>query len=214
MLADAFAALGITKDYAGMDFAGLEFDAQGWGDEHPIFERLMREVRPRTVIEVGTWKGASLLRMVAAAKILRLDTQFVSIDTWLGSYVDLWIDYRDDLMLRHGYPTMFRQFVFNMIEADAIDRVWPLPMTTTAAAAALTRLKVQADLIYVDAAHDEDEVAVDLKRFWPLLRPGGVMFGDDYDPAWPGVVAAVGAFARAQGLALRVEQEKWWLVKP
>lgn len=214
MLAAKFASIGIDKDYAGMDFAGLKFDPQGWGDAHPIFRRLMEQLRPSTVIEVGAWKGASLLRMAGVAAELSLETEFISIDTWLGSHVDLWMGYRGDLLLKHGFPTMFRQFIFNMIAAEVIDRVWPMPMTTTAAAAVLARMNVQADLIYIDAAHDEEDVTLDIQRFWPLLRPGGVMFGDDYSENWPGVMAAADRFAIANGLELTVDAEKWSLTKP
>ena len=40
------------------------------------------------------------------------------------------------------------------------------------------------------------------------------MFGDDYLPPWPGVVAAVDRFARKLGLEVRVDREKWLLRKP
>lgn len=216
MLAECFHAIGIDKDYSGMDFSGLKVDAQGWGHTHPIFERLISTVRPDLVIEVGTWKGASLLKMIGLAKAHDLPTEFISVDTWLGSHVALWSDatYREDLMLQHGFPSMFRQFIFNMIENEVIDRVWPLPMTTTAAAAVIAAMGVSADLIYVDAAHDEEDVAMDIKRYWPLLRSGGVMFGDDYSENWPGVVRAVNDFAAGAGLMLRTEAEKWWMAKP
>lgn len=38
---------------------------------------------------------------------------------------------------------------------------------------------VRADAIYVDAAHDTEAAYRDMVTYWPLLRPGGVMFGDD-----------------------------------
>jgi cephalosporin hydroxylase len=211
-----FRSLGIDKDYSGMDFSDLSFDPSGWGQSHAIFEIVMRDVRPKLVIEVGTWKGASLLRMFEAARSLGIDTKFICIDTWLGSHVDLWrnADYRNDLMLRQGYPTMFRQFIFNMIAAEAIDYVYPLPMTSTAAAATIASMNLKADIIYIDAAHDEEDVAIDIKRFYPLLQPGGLIFGDDYSVNWPGVVKAVNRFASENGLLLRTDQEKWWIHKP
>ena len=37
------------------------------------------------------------------------------------------------------------------------------------------------DWIYVDASHFYDDVKVDLEAFWPKLKRGGYIAGDDYD---------------------------------
>jgi NAD(P)-dependent dehydrogenase (short-subunit alcohol dehydrogenase family) len=47
------------------------------------------------------------------------------------------------------------------------------------------------DLIYVDGSHDYDDVAADLAAYRPLVRPGGVMFGDDYCGSWPVNISTV-----------------------
>ena len=78
----------------------------------------------------------------------------------------------------------------------------------------LQRLGVTADVIYVDAAHEEEELALDLELFWPVLGPGGVMFGDDYVQHWSGVVSAVDRFARDRMLRLELDGPKWLLRKP
>ena len=80
-----FASLGIRRDYSALDLDGCGLDLQGWGAEHPIFERVLLEVRPAVLIEVGTWKGASVLHMHSLARRHRLGTLFICIDTWLGS---------------------------------------------------------------------------------------------------------------------------------
>ena len=49
-------------------------------------------------------------------------------------------------------------------------------------------------LVYVDANHGEAAVADDLARYWPKVRPGGVMAGHDYTKAHAGVARAVHAF--------------------
>lgn len=49
---------------------------------------------------------------------------------------------------------------------------------------------------------------------WPVVRPGGVMMGDDYQHMWPGVIRAAKIFAARHGLKLHVEVPKWWVVKP
>ena len=53
------------------------------------------------------------------------------------------------------------------------------------------------DWIYVDASHFYDDVKVDIQAFWPKLKCGGYMAGDDYDRRgiWEhGVTRAVDEF--------------------
>ena len=213
--ASAFASIGIDRDYSRIDLTDLEVDVRGWGSDEPIFERVLTEARPGVVFELGTWKGASLLHMRGITLALGLHTQFVCVDTWLGS-AHVWINpkYRPELALEDGYPTLYRQFVRNLIAADAVTDVFPLPMTTAAAADVLAHLGVVADVVYVDAGHHEAEVRADLQNYFVLLRPGGIMFGDDYHPSVPGVVRAVDWFAGSEGILLELEAKKWLVRRP
>jgi hypothetical protein len=85
--------------------------------------------------------------MYAASVKHHTATQFVCVDTWLGSSLEFWLnpDLRKQLMIEGGYPTMFRQFVVNLVAHGADRAVYPLPMTSTAAARVLGRLGVAAD---------------------------------------------------------------------
>lgn len=214
-VAAAFRSIGITKDYGDLDLSALEVDLQGWNSEHPVFRQALERSRAGLVIEVGTWKGASVVHMHQVSRRLGLATRFICVDTWLGSNIEHWLEapLRPSLRLRHGYPRMFEQFLRNMQHAGVMADVFPLPMTTTAAAHLLGRLGIVADAIYVDAGHHEEEVLLDLRLYHGLLRPGGVLFGDDYDQAWPGVVAAVNRFAAEQGCMLQTAWPKYMMVK-
>jgi hypothetical protein len=88
------------------------------------------------------------------------------------------------------------------------------------------------DSVYVDALHTRDALLADLRTWWPKVRPGGLMSGDDYGDIedteyitkaryvkmivrslgsipyagsnkW-GVIGAVQQFARETGAVLRV----------
>jgi hypothetical protein len=56
-------------------------------------------------------------------------------------------------------------------------------------------------------------VAGDLKRWWPLLRPCGVLLGDDYIAGWPGVIKAADEFATQVGFPLHTDGPKWYIQK-
>ena len=54
-----------------------------------------------------------------------------------------------------------------------------LPISSSQAADVLEHWGVRADAIYIDAAHAFDPAFEDMTKYWPLLKPGGILFGDD-----------------------------------
>jgi predicted O-methyltransferase YrrM len=48
-----------------------------------------------------------------------------------------------------------------------------------------------ADLVFLDASHDYDSVKADILAWRDVVKPGGVLAGDDFDNNWPGVNRAV-----------------------
>ena len=58
------------------------------------------------------------------------------------------------------------------------------------------------DWIYVDASHSYEGCLHDLTRALEVIKPGGVLFGDDYGDKKPGVKKAVDKFIKNTGLKL------------
>ncbi|WP_159997517.1 class I SAM-dependent methyltransferase [Roseomonas sp. 18066] len=201
--------------YAGFT-PELPQDLQGWNSTHPTLARLVQEVKPKTIIDVGVWKGASVAFFCKAMAKHALPGAVIAVDTFLGS-PEHWNRERKDnifasLRLRHGMPGLYWQFISNMAHLGLQDRVVPLAQTSENAAVILQRLRVKAELIHIDAAHEYEPVLRDARRFWALLAPGGVLVGDDYP--WPGVAKAAQEFAAEIGQELVVEDPKWILRKP
>lgn len=173
-------------------FTPLPSDLQGWNFKHYIFSELIRKTEPATIIEVGTWKGASCLKMAAICRDLNLTTKIYCVDTWLGS-LEFWTDLKDtperDLMLKNGYPQVYYQFLSNVVNAGLQEYIIPVPLPSVTAAQVLAHYNITADLIYIDGSHEYEDVKADLKNYLPLLSAEGIMFGDDYN--WPFVKKAV-----------------------
>lgn len=121
--------------------------------------------------------------------------------------VDRWADHHDaaeaEVAARRLAPFGRRSSILHSSFADAALRFAP----------------GYFDFIYIDGyAHTGQEAGATLRDWWPLLRPGGIFAGHDYDPAWPLTVAAVDAHVATHGLALNltteVENPSWWLIKP
>ncbi len=69
------------------------------------------------------------------------------------------------------------------------------------------------DFIYVDGyAHDGELNGATFREWFPKLKRGGIIAGDDYHADWPLVVGAVDNFAAANGLELHVincSEDSW-----
>jgi predicted O-methyltransferase YrrM len=71
------------------------------------------------------------------------------------------------------------------------------------------------DIVYIDADHHYQSVKEDIASWYPKVRPGGCLCGDDYVNGWPGVVRAVDELVSEKGLSLgRVASQQWFVVKP
>jgi predicted O-methyltransferase YrrM len=220
-LQEAMRLIHKESPYAGVPNGPGSTDLQGWSSsDSPVFAEVFRQLRPRTVIEVGTWKGRSAVHMAELARSLDLDAFIVCVDTWLGGLDHLLAEeWRDALRMANGKPSIYSVFLANIVHAGLTECVMPFAQTSATAAAFLLRCGVQVDLVHIDASHEEADVLADCRAWWKLLRPGGVMIGDDYDPAlWPGVVTAAHVVAREVGSRLQVggppPSQKWVLQKP
>lgn len=173
-------------------------DAQGWNSDHVFLTDTMVRERPRVVVELGVWKGASTMTMAEALRANGIDGCVVAVDTWLGSS-EHWMkdEHRADLRLAHGYPQMYTTFLSNIVANGFSRHVVPLPLDSANAAIVLRKSGVAADVVHIDGSHDYESTLADLRRWWEVLSPGGVMIVDDYDPKgriWQSVRRAVDAF--------------------
>jgi predicted O-methyltransferase YrrM len=214
--ADLMGKLHDVNPYANFPLRDYRLDLQG-GQADPLFRRLFTDVRPRLIVEVGSWKGDSAIAMATILAENKADAAVVCVDTWLGSLEHLtgavpgW-DIRP--YVRHGYPTLYYQFLANVLHSGCQDRIVPVPNTSANAARWLQHHRITADLVYLDGSHEEDDVYQDLGHFWKIVRPGGVLFGDDWHAYWYGVICAVNRFARERQLHLQIANQKWLLQKP
>lgn len=206
-----------VSPYDGFDASRWKFDPQGWNGNSPLFTKLVAEVRSAIAIEVGSWKGQSAIHLASRMAQQRSDAQLVCVDTWLGSF-DWWLNPAapplTDLAPQNGYPTLYYHFLANIVHAGLQGFVVPFPATSTIAARVFIARGIKAELIYIDASHEENDVYMDIAYYWHVLRDGGVMFGDDYrSDFYPGVVRAITAFAQEQGLQHEVVDGQFWVLR-
>jgi len=209
--------------FDALDTHGHVVDLQGWIEpafvEH--FDALVSSwnVPPRVILEVGSWKGLSATTMATRCKAKGMtNVCIVAIDTWLGA-PEFWTWGLDDptrgksLNVVNGYPTVFYTFTKNVKTLGHDDVIAPFPISSTQGAHVLKAHGIRADMVYIDGSHEYDQVLSDLHAYWPLLKEGGVLFGDDYSKGWPGVVKAVDEFAKQKGVHAKTCGVLWTIHK-
>lgn len=198
---DPLSLLHDVSPYEGFDPSPYPPDLQGWGSEDPIFNELISAIRPELIIEVGTWKGASAINMARIADQLGLPTKIVCVDTWLGSpehFLAQEPSWRASLLMQNGFPRLYFTFLANVIRSGFTDRIIPLPSTSENAVVILQAKGLRPDLVYVDAAHEEEPALRDYHAYWKILSDRGALLGDDY-VSWEGVTRAANRFSREVG---------------
>ena len=197
-------------------FEPMPVDLHGWNGNHLFFGKIINQVKPKIIVEVGTWKGQSAINMAKKCKALKLETTIYCIDTWLGA-TEFWCGAkrtRDrDLMQKHGYPQVYYQFLSNVVHCNVKQYIRPLPMPSSIGWRYCKHHRIAPDLIYIDGSHEKGDVIADMNTYWPLLKRGGVMFGDDYHRSWPGVIHDVDRFSRKNNLKKEIHSKQFWSIK-
>jgi predicted O-methyltransferase YrrM len=127
------------------------------------------------IVELGTYTGTTACLIADALDALRWPNKVVCVDAFdmvaadpgnPGGSLEGWIAtnarHRDRTILMRGF---------------------------TSDVAPLLRRK-SAALLIVDAYHSYEACYADISKFLPVVRPGGLVFVDDYVDAYPGVMRA------------------------
>ena len=99
--------------------------------------------------------------------------RFYTIDTWQGSAEEA--EQNADPDVQAG--TLYEKFLENIAPV----RNYVHPIRSLSADAASIFDDESVDFVFVDAGHTRQDVASDLKAWWPKLVAGGVIAGDDWD---------------------------------
>lgn len=167
---------------------------------HMLASRLWSAAgRPLIIAEVGSFTGASALALANYASTL------VCIDTWhCGDDPDdrinaIYRENRDGAVLD----------AFRANTRHVAGTVMRLRTTSAAAAVLLKERGVSFDLVFLDGAHDFENVCDDIRAYLPLVRPGKILCGHDYGDLFPGVKQAVHqAFPPPR--TVQVAGTVWW----
>ena len=71
--------------------------------------------------------------------------------------------------------------------------------------------------MYLDGNHEYEFVKRDIELYYPKVKQGGVLGGDNFDPIFPSVARAVLEFTEKHNLKIYGGRSKlsyeWWVIK-
>ena len=122
------------------------------------------------------------------------NVKFYSVDTWEGSDEEEHIKLIQELKLQG--KTLFDEFQENIKSCGVDDVVIPIQSTSILAAEQFEDNSL--DFVHIDASHEYEDVLNDIKSWYPKVKPGGMITGDDY--LWPGVNKAVNEYFKDKAI--------------
>jgi predicted O-methyltransferase YrrM len=133
----------------------------------------------RTIVEVGSWKGFSTVAFARGLQARPDGGWLYAVDVWdrKGAY---WRDFTTrfpDDPASHLYACFLR----HLQREGVTDVVLPHRMTSLIAAAQFREAGRTFDAAFIDADHRYGAVKADILAWRPLVRPGGIIAGHDYN---------------------------------
>jgi predicted O-methyltransferase YrrM len=168
----------------------------GWMDDGELEWLASRSTGRDLVVEFGAWCGRSSVALATAHQVL-------SVDTWRGSpeHAEILaggLDPWDEWAKNTADYANIAPFEVDLGDVDGVDDL-----------VGVVTDEGRADMVFIDAAHDEASVRRDIITARRLLRPGGLLCGHDYSESWPGVKRAVDALVPDR----EVNETIWWAVE-
>lgn len=171
-------------------------DPAGWlcGASRRLLDEVLND-QTKVVIELGSWLGLSSRFIARKAP----NATVFCVDHWKGS--------QEHKHVKHSFklPTLWETYCVNCW--DFKGQIIPIKGSTLDGMDYLYALGIAADVIYIDASHEYEDVLKDIKKavgYWPDAH----IVGDDW--AWSGVQAAVNMAARELNKTVHVEGKKSW----
>lgn len=153
-------------------------------------------------VELGVWKGDSTEKFLKRANLIH------AVDAW--SYIPY--QETDEFGNYENYLKRYSKLTGSSKEEDFqkyYDKIYnsvknrfkgkPVIIHRCSTNFFFDNFKDKVDWVYVDASHAYGQCLKDLLQSIQIIKPGGILFGDDYSDAKPGVKAAVDQFLKMTG---------------
>lgn len=187
---------------------------------------------PRLVVEVGAFIGSGAVNVWGTLALLPwpsddeqgIERLVLCVDSWqpggsmrLGGHNRLSTGPKLLPLSSGGFPAVGEDVFMRRIASEQLTEiVYPLPIPAQAGARLLYLLGYRVDVVYLDTAHERGETLAEAHLYFQLLRPGGLLVGDDIDTVFEAVNQDIRIFAKCQNATLEKMSDgfHWFIRKP
>jgi len=141
----------------------------GWFESLDLFSFVVNKYDQAHFVEVGSWKGRSSCCMAVEIINSKKSIKFDCVDLWEYS------DSQNDIS-SNEFEGVYGEFISNISKvAHYIN-----PVKSTSVEASKLYLDASLDFVFIDAAHDYENVKKDIEAWLPKMKSGGIISGHDY----------------------------------
>jgi len=149
---------------------------EGWFSFKEQYDRMIQELPNNSIIvEVGTWHGKSLAYLIVESLNQNKKFKIYSVDSYDNNYEtfyserlkkdknflnDAYISFKNNLKNYENYYTQYKCKSWNGASFFNNETI---------------------DYVMIDAGHSYEDVKRDVNTWWPKIKEGGYMGGDDYN---------------------------------
>lgn len=142
-----------------------DFRASSWLGHVPFAFWIVDALRPRALVELGTWHGMSYLAFCQAIAALDLETRALAVDTWAGDHQAGLIETEALASLRQVHDPKYRHFS-TLVQSTFDDALATVPDGSV-------------DLLHIDGLHTYAAVRHDFETWLPKLSDRAVVLFHD-----------------------------------
>ncbi len=153
---------------------------KGYCDFHAFYDSMLESLPDGAImVEVGCFKGHSVIYMASQAKQQAKHIDIYAVDTFEGSPEHK----------KRGIDNFYDEFIDNTIYCGVANYIQAFKMTSEQASKCFADESI--DFVFLDGAHDYESVNSDIRAWLPKVKKGCFISGHDMCHSWPGVEKAV-----------------------
>jgi predicted O-methyltransferase YrrM len=184
-----------------------QYDSGGRCDETKgnLIKNLIIETNAQLCVEIGVFKGASLMYFAEALEITK--GKVIGIDPYsmgtlineipnkdLNKYI-YEVLFKDQIVLDNLYNGVLKVITENKLENT-------ISLVRSKSEDYHTKIEKESiDVLHIDGNHDEEYVTKDIQFYLPLVKKGGYIIMDD--TTWPGVINSINNHLNNQTILIK-----------
>ena len=149
----------------------------GWFSFPLFYSLIVNEAKDGYhIVEIGSWKGMSACYMAVEIVNSGKKIKFDCIDTWEGSEENIDPKSSHYEPLLENADELYNHFLQNIKPVQHVIN----PIRKPSAEAVKLYKDNSLDCAFIDAAHDYENVCIDIKSWLPKIKKGGTLAGHDW----------------------------------